>query len=344
MKIYDHSEFGILVRMQRFLTLLKQTDPHVHAQFERQKLKPEFYAFRWLTLLLSQEFRLPDVIRLWDSLFADQERNFEFLLYICCAMIVYVDDDLMMAKECFWSVLLVFSELDFSMAPNHRISNYSKFVQRRRTNDRPGKKSHSSGNTHRNSKDWLVTGGSDREDPTEETDKCTGPSDVQGFCLTLELSTRYGCLPDPGEGGGIETGASLVRCFSLRTSQQDPRNSASSGCCLRCRDVSVSILCFSPGSDRSESIVASLSLSLFFFLSSRSKLSFYSQYLSFTLQPRAFLRYSIKIYHSYWLVSATHVRTYFSLFLYVYYLFFFSCEKDVRIKMNPEFRFRRSPF
>lgn len=90
MKIYDNSEFGILVRMQRFLMLLKKIDHDIHYLFEKQKVKPEFYAFRWLTLLLSQEFRLPDVLRIWDSLFADQERNFEFLLYICCAMIVYV--------------------------------------------------------------------------------------------------------------------------------------------------------------------------------------------------------------------------------------------------------------
>lgn len=90
MKIYDNSEFGILVRMQRLLMLLKKIDHDIHYLFEKQKVKPEFYAFRWLTLLLSQEFRLPDVLRIWDSLFADQERNFEFLLYICCAMIVYV--------------------------------------------------------------------------------------------------------------------------------------------------------------------------------------------------------------------------------------------------------------
>ncbi|UJR09676.1 hypothetical protein I4U23_013910 [Adineta vaga] len=83
MKIYDHSEFGILVRMQRLLMLLKKTEPDIYYLFEKQKIKPEFYAFRWLTLLLSQEFRLPDVIRIWDSLFSDQERNFEFLLYIC---------------------------------------------------------------------------------------------------------------------------------------------------------------------------------------------------------------------------------------------------------------------
>ena len=90
MRIYDNSEFGILERMQRLLMLLKRTDPKTYSLFEKQKIKPEFYAFRWLTLLLSQEFHLPDVLRIWDTLFADQARNFEFLLYICCAMIMYV--------------------------------------------------------------------------------------------------------------------------------------------------------------------------------------------------------------------------------------------------------------
>lgn len=42
---------------------------------------------RWLTLLLSQEFPLPDVMRIWDSLFADENR-FSFLIHICCAMIL----------------------------------------------------------------------------------------------------------------------------------------------------------------------------------------------------------------------------------------------------------------
>jgi len=46
-----------------------------------------FCATRWLTLLLSQEFPLPDVLRIWDSLFADENR-FDFLIYICCSMIM----------------------------------------------------------------------------------------------------------------------------------------------------------------------------------------------------------------------------------------------------------------
>lgn len=91
MKVYDKSEFGILGRMRKFFMLLKEIDSEVYKHFEEQNLKPEFYAFRWLTLLLSQEFHLPDVLRIWDSLFIDNERHMDFLFYICCAMIVYVE-------------------------------------------------------------------------------------------------------------------------------------------------------------------------------------------------------------------------------------------------------------
>lgn len=49
----------------------------------------EYYAFRWISLLLSREFPLPDVIAVWDSLLSDPKR-FSFLLYLCVAMAMYV--------------------------------------------------------------------------------------------------------------------------------------------------------------------------------------------------------------------------------------------------------------
>ncbi|MEQ2166150.1 hypothetical protein GOODEAATRI_024858 [Goodea atripinnis] len=54
---------------------------------EEQNIKPQYFTFRWLTLLLSQEFLLPDVIRIWDTLFSDKDR-FHFLLLVCCAMLM----------------------------------------------------------------------------------------------------------------------------------------------------------------------------------------------------------------------------------------------------------------
>ncbi|MGH0170962.1 UNVERIFIED_CONTAM: hypothetical protein FKN15_070119 [Acipenser sinensis] len=61
---------------------------------QEQNIKPQYFTFRWLTLLLSQEFLLPDVIRIWDSLFSDQER-FDFLILVCCAMLVLIRDQLL---------------------------------------------------------------------------------------------------------------------------------------------------------------------------------------------------------------------------------------------------------
>lgn len=63
------------------------THPAPLSPQQEQNIKPQFFAFRWLTLLLSQEFLLPDVIRIWDSLFADNSR-FDFLLLVCCAMLM----------------------------------------------------------------------------------------------------------------------------------------------------------------------------------------------------------------------------------------------------------------
>lgn len=42
---------------------------------------------RWITLLMSQEFPLPEVLRIWDSLLSDRKR-FDFLIDLACAMIM----------------------------------------------------------------------------------------------------------------------------------------------------------------------------------------------------------------------------------------------------------------
>lgn len=111
------------------MQLIKDKDVTLFYQFELQNIQPHFFAFRWLTLLFSQEFILPgnstckvgliqfllraykcaifggvcvvkiakifvqflsfvsDLMRIWDSLFADEKR-FEFLLYVACAMLL----------------------------------------------------------------------------------------------------------------------------------------------------------------------------------------------------------------------------------------------------------------
>jgi len=93
-KTLDTSSMGIHNRMKQYHALLKIVDRELWNNLQEKQLSAEFYSFRWLTLLLSQEFELPDVMRLWDTLFSDPNR-FDFVLYLCCAMAIHIRGDLL---------------------------------------------------------------------------------------------------------------------------------------------------------------------------------------------------------------------------------------------------------
>ena len=83
----DCTSAGIIAAVKDVNDLLAKADKKLHAHLRKLNIDPRFYAFRWLTLLLSQEFQLPDTLRLWDSLFADEKR-FQYLTYCCCSMLI----------------------------------------------------------------------------------------------------------------------------------------------------------------------------------------------------------------------------------------------------------------
>lgn len=55
--------------MKRLYNLVQQNDLAVYKILVSQNLKPEFFAFRWITLLLSQEFKLPGIRNFFFSYF-----------------------------------------------------------------------------------------------------------------------------------------------------------------------------------------------------------------------------------------------------------------------------------
>ncbi|XP_044760024.1 TBC1 domain family member 13 [Coccinella septempunctata] len=93
-KSLDETDHGINKMMNKMLNHLKIYDRDVWLKLQQLDLKPQYYSFRWITLLLSQEFPLPDVLRIWDSLFSDENR-FDFLINVCCAMIIILRERLL---------------------------------------------------------------------------------------------------------------------------------------------------------------------------------------------------------------------------------------------------------
>ncbi|OXA62837.1 TBC1 domain family member 13 [Folsomia candida] len=90
----DNSTSGIRRMMEILMRRVGGRDTQVARLLAQQEIHPQYYAFRWITLLLSQEFPLPDVLRIWDSLLADRKR-FDFLVDLCCAMIIHVRGELL---------------------------------------------------------------------------------------------------------------------------------------------------------------------------------------------------------------------------------------------------------
>ncbi|KNA21984.1 hypothetical protein SOVF_038300 [Spinacia oleracea] len=87
----DNSVVGIRSTITKLSLLLKEHDEELWRHLEITcKVNPQFYAFRWITLLLTQEFSFTDSLHIWDILLSDPEGPQETLLRVCCAMLILI--------------------------------------------------------------------------------------------------------------------------------------------------------------------------------------------------------------------------------------------------------------
>jgi hypothetical protein len=86
---------------------LKVIDRELYDYLEAQSVEPQMHLLRWIRCLLSREFRLSDVLLIWDAIFSkvgvkvenhnekmtgalNFEQELVMLDFICVSMIVYV--------------------------------------------------------------------------------------------------------------------------------------------------------------------------------------------------------------------------------------------------------------
>ena len=71
LKSLDKSSHGIMAAVDNMQKLLDRIDHEVADHLQKMYVDPRLFAFRWMSLLLSQDFDIPEVIRIWDALFSD---------------------------------------------------------------------------------------------------------------------------------------------------------------------------------------------------------------------------------------------------------------------------------
>ncbi|KAG0072093.1 hypothetical protein BGZ89_008180 [Linnemannia elongata] len=89
---------GIGSTIARMNGRLRHFDEDLWQDLEEKGIAPEYYSFRWLTVLCTQEFEVPDVWRIWDSVLADTggvEKDYDFLLDFGCAMVCHLRSELL---------------------------------------------------------------------------------------------------------------------------------------------------------------------------------------------------------------------------------------------------------
>lgn len=92
----DDSAAGIKATLARLADRLRALDAELAEHLlDRNGVAPHYFAFRWITLMLTQEFPFPDSLRLWDGLLAGGSRGGEDLLRFCLAMLVIVRQDIL---------------------------------------------------------------------------------------------------------------------------------------------------------------------------------------------------------------------------------------------------------
>jgi len=93
-KTLDEAETGITAMMMRLKGRLAEHDQETSNLLVDQDIRPQYFAFRWLSLMLSQEFPLPEVLRMWDALLSDNTRC-DLLIDVCTGMILLIRDQLL---------------------------------------------------------------------------------------------------------------------------------------------------------------------------------------------------------------------------------------------------------
>ncbi|THH06211.1 hypothetical protein EW145_g4235 [Phellinidium pouzarii] len=76
--------------------MLKSTDPQLWQGMQKAGIEPQIYGIRWLRLLFTREFSLPDAMLLWDGIFSCDD-TFELVPWICVAMLIRIRNQLIPA-------------------------------------------------------------------------------------------------------------------------------------------------------------------------------------------------------------------------------------------------------
>ncbi|XP_065909381.1 TBC1 domain family member 22B-like isoform X2 [Dysidea avara] len=104
---------GIQRQIQLLEDLVKRVDGALDSQLKRHSVEYMQFSFRWINNLLTREFPLRCVIRLWDTYLADVSDFSNFHMYVCAAILFKFSKDIQSCND-FQTLMLFLQNLPTS--------------------------------------------------------------------------------------------------------------------------------------------------------------------------------------------------------------------------------------
>lgn len=92
---YIENQPGMRKRIQHLDDVIKRVDPPLAVHLAAEGCQTVQYSFRWMSVLLLREFRLPLIVRLWDALLAEEDGCGVFMVFVCAALLINWRDELL---------------------------------------------------------------------------------------------------------------------------------------------------------------------------------------------------------------------------------------------------------
>ena len=92
----DHEDMGVSGKVERLKKMLYLVDIQLYEHFEKYNVEYYTFAYRWFILFFSQEFLMIDILRLWDYLFAHDDKYLN-CYFVSLAVLELKKDDLLVS-------------------------------------------------------------------------------------------------------------------------------------------------------------------------------------------------------------------------------------------------------
>jgi hypothetical protein len=86
--INDKQKGGICDKINLFELMVSKIHKDIFIKFRNNNIRIFQFAFQWINLFFSQQFILPDLIRIWDTIFCEDDR-YDFVYYFGLAILEY---------------------------------------------------------------------------------------------------------------------------------------------------------------------------------------------------------------------------------------------------------------